>query len=75
MSLKKIGNLQLYLQKLITLQAGVEADTKYVHFRKSKISRMDKIQKDPAKPSPGDYNIVDSFTKTQSTNIQYKIGA
>ena len=43
-------------------------------FYRSKISRMDKIQKDPTKPSPGDYNTVDAFRKTQSQNFTFKIG-
>jgi hypothetical protein len=40
----------------------------------SKESRMDKIKKDLNKPSPGDYNVVDSFNKTQLDSFNFKIG-
>lgn len=36
---------------------------------------MDKIQKDLNQPAPGDYNITDAFNKTQTKNINYKIGS
>jgi len=52
----------------------VEPDKRYVHFYKSKVSRMDKIQKDPTKPSPGEYNTVDAFHKTQTKNAAFRIG-
>ena len=42
----------------------VDPDKREIKFYKSKQSRMDRIQKDPAKPSPGDYNTIDAFNKT-----------
>lgn len=44
-------------------------------MHKSSVSRMDKIKKDPNKPAPGDYNIEESFNKTQTKNLNYKIGS
>ena len=35
---------------------------------------MDRILKDPAKPSPGDYNTVDAFHKTQTKHAGFRIG-
>jgi hypothetical protein len=35
---------------------------------------MDKIEKDLTKPSPGDYNTLEAFNRTQSGNRKFKIG-
>jgi hypothetical protein len=34
---------------------------KYARIKPSKVSRMDKLTKDPNKPAPGDYNTIDAF--------------
>lgn len=36
----------------------------YARIHKTKNDRLDKPQKNPNKPSPGDYNTLDSFNKT-----------
>ena len=46
------------------MQRIVDPDAKYAHIHKSKHSRYEKLQKDPNKPAPGDYNIIDAFAKT-----------
>lgn len=47
---------------------------RYARIHKTKNDRNDKLKKDPNKPAPGDYNTLEAFNKTQSTNINYKIG-
>jgi hypothetical protein len=43
---------------------GIDIDKQYARMHKAKISRMDKIVKDPTKPSPGDYDSITAFNKT-----------
>ena len=52
----------------------VDPDKKEAKFYKSIVSRMDRIQKDPTKPSPGDYNTTDAFNKTQTQQFHFKVG-
>ena len=35
---------------------------------------MERIQKDPTKPSPGDYNTTEAFNKTQTQQFHFKVG-
>ena len=53
----------------------IDPDVKYPHIHKSKLSRMDKIVKDPNKPSPGVYNTIEAFNKTQTENTFCKMVA
>lgn len=57
------------------LQNVVDPEQRYARIHKSKHSRGEKITKDPNKPAPGDYNTIDAFNKTQTTNFNYKIGS
>eukprot|EP00347_Sterkiella_histriomuscorum_P004088 403361797 len=52
----------------------IDSDLKYARIKPSKVSRMDKIQKDPKKPAPGDYNTIDAYNKTQTIQHIHKIG-
>lgn len=52
----------------------VDADLKYARIKPSKVSRMDKIEKNPNKPAPGDYNMEESYSKTQTIQKIHKIG-